>query len=142
MGFTRTKMWCILSTSRIKIWCNGVVRVGELEKVINELLGKTDENKDIMNKQVRFSVSFSNFDNKRIEYICKRVSTSKQEFISRLVLASIVDIEERLGLVSELETSPIGEEIRKFSDEYTQILFKELGLGNSSLNLGGEEDNQ
>jgi hypothetical protein len=53
--------------------------------------------------EIRFSLTFNKFNNRRIEYIRRSLKLSKQELLSNLILAAISDIEIKLGIVEPYE---------------------------------------
>lgn len=105
----------------------------ELDRVINDFLDKSEDERDLLNKIVRFSISLPNITQKRLDIICRRLDLTKQEFISKVVEASLIDIEERLGLISEEKTDQFGNISRQYSDEYTIELMEELGYSGKRI---------
>jgi hypothetical protein len=85
-----------------------------LQSEINKMITKsadTDKTDD-----VRFSLTFSKFDNRRIEYLRRKLKLSKQEFLHSLIIAAISDIELSLGLIK-----PDGNDF-DFDHDYNEIL--------------------
>lgn len=60
---------------------------------------------------VRFNLTLSNLDNRRLEYLRRRAKMTKQEFVTEILLAAMSDIEIRMGL-----TAP------QMASEYREIL--------------------
>lgn len=114
----------------------------ELDKLLNSFIERGENGADILNKQVRFSITLPNLTSKRLDLVCKKLKLTKQQFISSVIEASLVDIEERLGLVSEAKKGPFGETQREYSGEYQAELFRELGWGHFIQSSESEDDDE
>ena len=101
-----------------------------LTNVINEMIKNANKKEDT--GDIRVPIAFSRFDNKRIEYVRKQLKLSKQEMLSRLVMASIQDIEFKLGLLEPSE--------RKGEFLMTDSYRKALGHKNSTKDQNGGDD--
>lgn len=102
----------------------------ELSRVIDELLAGEKEKA----KPIRFSVQFSKFELKRIEYVAEKLNISRVELIRRLSMAGVVELEEKLGLISPPEEGEVYDykkdeliqvsDLRRFiNQEYHDYLF-------------------
>lgn len=89
----------------------------EIDKMI-----KKSEDPD-KNADVRFSLTFSKFENRRIEYIRRKLKLSKQEILHKLIMAAIGDIEIKMGLLKPSE-GEVGAEGEQFTMDpaYLKIL--------------------
>ncbi|MEW9698006.1 hypothetical protein [Paenibacillus sp. SI8] len=72
-----------------------------LNTKIDEMIKKSKNESET--DDVRFSLTFSKFNNRRIEFIRRKLKLSKQELLSSIILAAISDIEIKLGLLKSDE---------------------------------------
>ncbi|EMT54765.1 hypothetical protein I532_04135 [Brevibacillus borstelensis AK1] len=69
-----------------------------LEKHLNQLVSRTQS--DVQAEEVRFSLTFSTYNNRRIEYIRRALKLSKQEFLQGIILAALNDLEVKMDLAA------------------------------------------
>lgn len=72
-----------------------------LSNEIDRLIKRSEDSDKV--DEVRFSLTFSKFDNRRIEYVRRKLKLSKQELLHNIVVAAIADIEYKIGLLTESE---------------------------------------
>ncbi|MFL1672149.1 hypothetical protein [Paenibacillus dendritiformis] len=68
---------------------------------LNDVIKEMSVQYNVPSKPSRFTVSFSKLDNARLEYLAKKMSITKQDFVSKLLLAAVSDLERELGLRSD-----------------------------------------
>lgn len=103
-----------------------------LERELDKLV-KRSRSEDAMN-EVRFSITVSKLNNRRIEYVRRLLRLSKQELLHDIIIAAIGDLEVRLGL-TEVD-SKTGEGYLK--PEYEKIINSKKSI--ASFFKGNDED--
>jgi len=71
--------------------------MGFLEKVIDEIIDERVELKSM--QTARFTVVISSIDNVRLEFISKKLGINKTEFVRKVVMAGVADVEARFNLL-------------------------------------------
>lgn len=74
-------------------------KIDALEDKISSIVHKASQAG--ASDDVRFNLTLSNPDNRRLEYLRRRARMTKQDFVTEILLAAMEDIEERLGLTVE-----------------------------------------
>lgn len=92
---------------------------GFLNEEVDRMIKKSND--PSKSDEVRFSLTFNKFDNRRIEYIRRKLKLSKQELLHNLIIAAVADIEFKLGLMKPAEIVIDGEEF-DFDPEYVRTL--------------------
>lgn len=86
-----------------------------LSREIDRLLKRLDN--EYETSEVRFSLTLNTLDNRRVEYIRRKLGLSKQDLLSNIITAAITDMEIKMGLT---KLGNNGEAI--FTDEYIDII--------------------
>lgn len=73
----------------------------EVDKVIHELISEYESNVGF--KSVPFTVRFAHKDNRRLEFISKKLGKSRQELLTTLALAALMDVELKLGFAERTD---------------------------------------
>jgi uncharacterized protein YgfB (UPF0149 family) len=76
-----------------------------LEKHLNQLVSRTKS--DVQSDEVRFSLTFSKYNNRRIEYLRRSLKLSKQEFLHGIIVAALNDLEIKMDLAQTTKNGMI-----------------------------------
>ncbi|MCM3625649.1 hypothetical protein M4D70_26130 [Brevibacillus borstelensis] len=90
--------------------------MSNVKRAIKELLMPSPDD-------VRFSITISDYDNVRAEYLAKKVGLSRAALMSQLAVAALSDLEEELGLNPDDTTTEYGLRCREGWDDWD---FEEL----------------
>ncbi|GAA0395937.1 hypothetical protein [Paenibacillus motobuensis] len=97
-------------------------------KVIESMVSKPTTPDSILNKTVRFSISLTNLQNRRLEILVNKLKVSKQEFIQGVIEAAMKDVEESLRLVDGGFENQLGQRVSEYRGDYVSEIIESLGI--------------
>jgi predicted DNA-binding protein len=108
----------------------GVIHMGKnaISLVIKEMLSKEETPRAILDKSVRFSISLTNLQNKRLEVLANKVDISKQDFIAKVVEAALIELEDQMGLISSTSIDSLGTKTYNYKAGYIREIVQLLGM--------------
>lgn len=96
--------------------------------VIRDMLNKEETPQAILGKMTRFSISLTNLQNKRLEILSSKVSLSKQEFISKVIEAAMLELETQLKLIDQVSIDILGQRTHGYTGKYVREILQSLGI--------------
>ncbi|MHA7962824.1 hypothetical protein ACX93W_01680 [Paenibacillus sp. CAU 1782] len=99
-----------------------------VSSVIKDLVSKDPSPQAILEKQVRFSISLTNLQSKRLDILTDRIEISKQEFISKVLDAAMRELEYELKLIEQSSRDLLGVTKYQLRTEYVNEIVERLGI--------------
>ncbi|MEK3796034.1 hypothetical protein MKX42_30295 [Paenibacillus sp. FSL R7-0204] len=98
------------------------------KNALQGMLNKKETPNSILNKSIRFSITLTNLQNKRLEILTSKLSTSKQDFIQTIIEAALRDIESELGLIDAKDYTQLGDLNLHYRTKYIREIVASLGI--------------
>lgn len=99
-----------------------------VSEVIKELVHSGDTPTAILSKQIRFSITLTNLQSKRLDVLTDKVNVSKQEFIARVIEASMKELEQQLDLIDTTSIDLLGRVNYDYKTAYVRDIVKKVGM--------------
>lgn len=97
-------------------------------KIIESMVTKPPTPDSLLNKTVRFSISLTNLQNRRLEILTNKLDVSKQEFIQNVIEAAMRDVEESLRLIEGGYENLLGQRVPDYRSSYVREIVESLGI--------------
>lgn len=97
-------------------------------KIIESMVTKPSTPDSILNKTVRFSITLTNFQNRRLEILTNKLEVSKQEFIQNVIEAAMRDVEDSLHLIQGGYENLLGQRVPDYRSGYVKEIVESLGI--------------
>lgn len=97
------------------------------KNLIKSLAHKSESLDSVFSKNVRFSISLSVIQNKRLELLARKCDLSKQEFIAKVIDAAVLDLEEELGLIENRSIDLLGQTQVHYKTSYAREIADAFG---------------
>lgn len=104
------------------------MKASNFSKIIESMVSKPTTPDSILNKTVRFSISLTNLQNRRLEILTNKLNVSKQEFIQGVVEAAMRDVEESLRLIDGGYENQLGQRVSDYKTSYVREIIESLGI--------------
>jgi predicted DNA-binding protein len=99
-----------------------------VSSLISGLVNKAETPEAILNKNVRFSISLTTFQSKRLDILTTKIEISKQEFISKVIEASMLELESQLKLIDMESTDIMGLKSHSYKAGYMREVIESMGM--------------
>ncbi|TYP71728.1 hypothetical protein [Paenibacillus methanolicus] len=99
-----------------------------VSSVIRDLIKKEETPRAILKKNVRFSVTLTALQNKRLEILAGKIETTKQDLISKVLDAAMVELEDQLGLIDMSHMDSLGLTTYQYQSRYVREIIEALGI--------------
>jgi predicted DNA-binding protein len=106
----------------------GEMSESNFAKTIQSMVAKPSTPTSILDKTVRFSISLTNLQNRRLELLVNKINVSKQEFIQRVIEAAMCDVEDELKLIDGGYMNQLGQSVREYKGAYIREIVESLGI--------------
>jgi len=100
----------------------------KLTNVIKSFTEKENNTTSILDKQVRFSISLSNLQSKKLDVLVDIIGLSKQEFIAKVLDAAMIDLEGELNLIDSTSIDTFGHKQYHYKTKYVREILAKLGI--------------